>query len=237
MRYNIITMPAKYINGNVIAQCPTETCNGSMTTYEHTVDNKNLGELTLNKDHYHEKGYFSRIGWFLFRCAACHSGAMAKIHANDDFRRGEMESFWPLAGITNPLPKETPGEIKKEYREAEKCYSVGAYRAASAMVRSVLEKTLKLNGYKNDDSGLQKKIELAATEGVITSARAERAKEKIKILGDDVLHDQYRDVTSEEAGESLHYAQRILEDLYDERTHVEMVLHDKKRLIKKEAIS
>ena len=35
----------------------------------------------------------------------------------------------------------------KEYREAELCTSVGAWRGASALLRSALEKTLKANGY------------------------------------------------------------------------------------------
>ena len=155
---------------------------------------------------------------------------MAKIHGNNDFKTGMMESFWPLAGTSNPLPAGVPIDIRKEYREAEKCYSVEAYRAASAMVRSVLERTLKENGYRSETGGLKKKIELAATDGAITAARAERAQEKIKVLGDDVLHDEYRDITPEEVGESLHYAQRILEDLYDEREHVISILRKKRRL-------
>jgi hypothetical protein len=48
-----------------------------------------------------------------------------------------------------PLPEDVPDGLIKEFREAELCASFGAWRAASAMLRSVLEKTLKVNGYSN----------------------------------------------------------------------------------------
>ncbi|MES2226143.1 MAG: DUF4145 domain-containing protein [Patescibacteria group bacterium] len=226
-------MNPKYQNGNVIAQCPTTNCNGSLTTFEHIVDGKSLGSVVLNKIVTYKSLTYTRTSWQLFRCASCGAGAMAKIHGNNDFKSGVMESFWPLSGSANPLPPSVPEDIQKEYREAEKCYSVEAYRAASAMVRSVLEKTLKENGYMSDTGGLKKKIELAATDGAITAARAERAQEKIKILGDDVLHDDYRVVSPQEVGESLHYAQRILEDLYDDRAEVVAILTKKNRLGRK----
>ncbi len=54
-------------------------------------------------------------------------------------------------------------------REAERCAAVGAWRAASAMLRSALEKTLKANGYTNGN--LAQKIDAAAVDGVIPAAR------------------------------------------------------------------
>ena len=45
------------------------------------------------------------------------------------------------------LPSGVPEGVHKEYREAELCASVEAWRAASALLRSTLEKTLKGSGY------------------------------------------------------------------------------------------
>jgi hypothetical protein len=45
----------------------------------------------------------------------------------------------------------------------------------------------------------------------------------------DILHDDWREVKQDEYEEAHHYAQRILEDLYDDRTTVETILKAKGR--------
>jgi uncharacterized protein DUF4145 len=133
-----------------------------------------------------------------------------------------------------PLPNLVPAEIQKEFREAEQCASFGANRAASALFPSVLEKTLKANGYtrSNDASlrDLQKRIDAAAADGVITDARRKKAHDDIRSLGNDVLHDDWREVTDEELEDAHRYTQRILEDLYDDRATVESILIAKGKL-------
>jgi Domain of unknown function (DUF4145) len=97
-----------------------------------------------------------------------------------------------------------------------------------------LEKTLKANGYTrtNDPSlrDLQKRIDAAAADGVISDARRKRAHEDIRSLGNDVLHDDWRDVIPEEVENAHRYTQRILEDLYDDRATVEALLIAKNRI-------
>ena len=73
-------------------------------------------------------------------------------------------------------------------------------------------------------------IDKAAADGVITAARAKRAHEDVRVLGNDVLHDPWREVTEDDVGASHRYVQRILEDLYDDRASVEAILQDKGRL-------
>jgi hypothetical protein len=126
------------------------------------------------------------------------------------------------------VPAEVPPDVLAEFREAELTASVGAWRAASAMLRSTLEKTLKHNGYRK--GSLADKIDEAAADGVITAARSKRAHEDIRVLGNDVLHDAWRVVTQEEFDLAHKYAQRILEDLYDDRPSVMALLTEKKRL-------
>ena len=132
------------------------------------------------------------------------------------------------------MPKNVPLDIKKEFREAELCASSGANRAASALFRSVLEKTLKANGYtkSNDRSlvDLQKRIDAAANDGIITAARQKKAHDDIRSLGNDVLHDDWREVTDDEVEDAHHYTQRILEDFYDDRATVESLLRQAGKL-------
>src|SRR5262249_49936497 len=139
-----------------------------------------------------------------------------------------LESFHPRALPSAPLPTAVPEGVVKEYREAELCASVEAWRASRALLRSTLEKALKANGYV--DGSLQKKIDTAAEDGVITSARRQKAHEDIRVLGNEVVHEDWRPVEEEEVTAALHYAQRILEDLYDDRAAVEAVLKSKGRL-------
>ncbi len=224
----INVMSITYQNGNVIAQCPS--CNGSLTTFERVVHGKPLGDVVVDKIHQFEGISFPRIIWTLMRCASCGYGGMAEIHASDDPKTGKLGAFYPNVVKTNKLSTSIPEDIKKEYREAEKCYSFKAYRAASALVRSVLEKTLKVNGYNSKSNGLERKIELAGEEGIISAALSKKAHDKIKILGDDVLHEDWREVAPGEAEESLNYALRILEAFYDDRETVFSILKSKKRI-------
>lgn len=102
-----------------------------------------------------------------------------------------------------------------------------AWRASAAMLRSTLEKTLKANGY--NERNLYQKIEAAGVDGVITSARRQRAQDLIRTLGNDVLHDDWRKVDAEEVQAAYRYVSRIVEDFYDDRETVESVLLQKGR--------
>jgi Domain of unknown function (DUF4145) len=132
------------------------------------------------------------------------------------------ESFYPACRDVAPLPSGVPNGVVAEYREAELCASVGGWRAASALLRSALEKTFRANGYVN--GSLAQRIDEAAKEGVITAARQQRAHDDVRVLGNDVLHEDWRLVTEEEYSAAHHYVQRIVEDLYDHRAEVEGAL-------------
>ena len=66
------------------------------------------------------------------------------------------------------------------------------------------------------EGSLQKKIDEAAKDGVITAARKQKVHEDIRVLGNEVVHDEWREINEAEVETALHYAQRILEDLYDD---------------------
>lgn len=166
--------------------------------------------------------------WRLLRCSGCGRAGLAKFHDSGNGPSAVLESFQPRTLARATIPAGVPEGVQKEYREAELCASVEAWRAASALLRSTLEKALKGNGYAK--GSLQQKIDEAAADGVITSARKQKAHDDIRVLGNEVVHDDWRPVSEDEVVSALHYAQRVLEDLYDDRPSVEAVLKAKGRL-------
>lgn len=54
----------------------------------------------------------------------------------------------------------------------------------------------------------------------------------MRVLGNDVLHEEWKKITKEDAELSRHYCQRILEDFYDDRDSVLKLLHQANRLAK-----
>jgi hypothetical protein len=152
---------------------------------------------------------------------------LAEIHCSNPVQAGALGDFLPFSIDALPLPDDAPDHLEKEFREAELAMAVGARRAASALFRSVLEKSLESNGYT--DGRLVNKIDAAAEDGAITEARKQRAHEDIRVLGNDVLHDEWREIQADEIEEAHRYCQRILEDFYDDRETVVKMLANKGR--------
>lgn len=166
----------------------------------------------------------------LLRCSTCHRPGLAYVLAGGTMNEAILLEFFPAEGFTPAaLPGDAPANVVKEFREAERCAGTGAYRAASAMMRSALEKTLLANGY-GSMRNLQAKIDAAADDGAITQARKERAHEEVRVLGNDVMHDEWRTVGEDDFSAAHHYTQRIIEDFYDDRVSVTKLLTDAGRL-------
>jgi hypothetical protein len=209
-----------YENGNVRAPCPD--CDGAVTTFEMRLGGNEHGTVAKPGRYEHDGHLFERTLYILLRCASCGRGGLATVTADGQVAAGTLLDFYPLSRETAKLPVDVPPDVVAEYREAELCASVGAWRAGSALLRSALEKTLKANGYTKGK--LFDKIDMAAADGVITGARQKRAHEQVRDLGNDILHDDWRPVTEPEYASAHHYVQRILEDFYDDRTGVEALL-------------
>lgn len=142
-----------------------------------------------------------------------------------------LVSFFPEAKQRLPIPANVPAGIVAEFREAEICLDNQCVRAAAGLIRSVLDKTLRANGYKTkQESNLFKQIEAAAEDGVITQARKRRAHDEIRVLGNDVLHDDWHEIPEEDVEAARHYCQRILEDFYDDRESVLGLLREAGRV-------
>lgn len=219
-------MQPRYQDGNVVTRCPD--CKGAITTYHSSDASKSYGSFYIDRKHVYDNLQFMRVLYVMFKCAGCGRGGLAKIHDNGNVRAGKLEWFTPTSIEHAYLPKGVPDGVSAEFREAELCASIGAWRAGSGLLRSTLEKLLRSNGY--DKGTLAGRIDEASEDGVITEARRKRAHEEVRVLGNDVLHDEWRKVTQEEFELAHHYVQRIAEDFYDDRESVESVLRAKKRI-------
>jgi len=155
---------------------------------------------------------------------------LAAVAVNDRLVEGVLLEFFPLEIAHLALPAGVPSGIVAEFGEAELCAAIRAWRAGSAMFRSALEKTLEANGYPAGT--LMKRIDDAAGDGVITAARQKRAHDDVRVLGNDVLHEPWREVSPDEYAAARFYVHRIVEDFYDTRAEVEAILMAKGRITK-----
>lgn len=206
--------------GNITARCPG--CGGANSSFDWKSSTSKFGAVTLAHQH-HAWGRAS-IDYRLFRCGGCGRGAIGVvIYTNGEYPGSArmLKSFHPEAKERLSLPRDTPDGIISEFREGERCLENDCLRAAAGMFRSVLDKTLRLNGYKaKRGTTLEQQIDLAANDGVITASRQRRAHEEIRVLGNDVLHEDWRQIPEEDVEAARLYAQRILEDFYDDRPSV-----------------
>jgi hypothetical protein len=220
--------------GNVIAHCPG--CDGGKSTFEYANAGRELGYTTTVFDRGFRRDDQLRVRFQLFRCAGCGRAGlgtirMMDVHGSYPDDIWELLDFYPEAKQRLSLPKAVPNGIQNEFREAEMCVEHECYRAGAAMFRSVLDKTMRANGYKtNDAKNLRDQIDAAAADGVITPARQRRAHDEVRVLGNDVLHDDWRPVSLEDVEAAHHYVQRILEDFYDDRGSVLKQLRKAKRV-------
>ena len=218
--------------GSIIAHC--RGCKGGRSTFEWKINGKEIGAITDFTDDNPWRTQ-SNITYRLYKCAGCGMGAYAivlyKAYEEYPGSYNKLVKFYPESKERLQIPKDTPKGIQSEFREAEKCHENDCYRASAGLLRSVLDKTMKANGYDTrENNNLYKQIEAATEDGVITQARKKRAHDEIRVLGNDVLHDEWYEIPEEDVIASKHYCQRILEDFYDDRDSVLSLLREASRV-------
>ena len=210
--------------GSIVARCPG--CDGGKSTFEWRIDGAELGaHERLEKDRYWSP---CTASYRLFRCAGCGMGGYGSVrfgggsHYPGSYNR--LVAFYPEVKLRLQLPGAVPDGIKKEFQEAQRCLENDCFRAAAGLFRSVLDKTFRANGFKANKESLKTQIDLACSDGVITQSRKNKAHEEVRVLGNDVLHDEWHEIPEEDVLEARHYCQRVLEDFYDDRAEVEKLL-------------
>lgn len=216
-------------NGNVPSHCPTCKRTSTFIWRDAATSSyhREFGYITVDEPHVYGGHNFGRVIFRMFACVVCLHPGVLKTHANNSDLEGTTEWFWPTGIYTADLPIDTPADLRAEFEEAEKCAAAAAWRGAAALLRSTLEKTLKANGYT--ERNLFENIELARKDGLITATRARSAHDIVRTLGNDVLHDAWREVGREEVLSSALFVQRILEDFYFNRSSAEAALTENKR--------
>lgn len=213
--------------GQVTARCIG--CSGALSVFDQNWSGSEGCVIATTEPYGYDT--WKHFQYRLFRCVGCGMGALGAVEMQpresypDDIK--ELVYFAPEAGIQLSLPEHVPKGIREEFREAERCLQNSCWRAAAGLFRSVLAKTLRANGYKTSPgSKLHRQIDEAASDGTITKARAQRAHEEIRVLGNDILHDVWRQLSERDVEPAHHYCQRILEDFYDDRASVLALLRE-----------
>lgn len=194
---------------------------------EYSAGGRELGHVSkLFERNYRRTEDQLRVRFQLFKCAGCGRGGLGSIRMMDVHHSypddiWELLDFCPEAKQRLPLPSRVPKGIQNEFREAELCVEHECFGAGAALFRSALDKTMRSNGYKTKQTrNLQIQIDEAASDGVITAARQRRAHEEVRVLGNDVLHDEWHQISLDDVDAAHRYVQRILEDFYDDRDSV-----------------
>lgn len=119
-----------------------------------------------------------------------------------------------------PLPKSIDerivGSIRKDFEEANVCFSVGAFRAAAVMARRALQNVCLDKGAQPNDR-LEKQIDWMFSQGVITKDLKEWAHE-VRIVGNDAAHPKKpaedEPIAKEDADDILQLLNQFCQVLY-----------------------
>ncbi len=154
----------------------------------------------------------------LLKCAGCGRGGFAVLMVDSLNGVDRLVDFYPWSIDRALVPVDVPEDLLNELREAEAAASIGACRAATALLRSALEKALKANGYTSGN--LAEKIDAAAGDHVITEARKRQVHDDVRRLGNDIVHEDWRPGNVDEFVRAHEYLVWILEDFYADRPTV-----------------
>ncbi|MGS2807999.1 DUF4145 domain-containing protein [Nocardia sp. MW-W600-9] len=171
-----------------------------------------------------DSNWVTRSGSFIlnfsaFRCASCLRGSIGCI-TNDvavppryfDTEEGGNRIDWvPVHAVSTDFP-DVPAHIGDAAKEATGCMSVGHYRAAVLLARSVVEATAKDLGITT--GRLATKIDAMHSAGRIREHTKDAAHE-IRFLGNEMAHGDFAtEVDSEEAEDVLNLMSELLDEVY-----------------------
>lgn len=145
----------------------------------------------------------------LIQCNEC---KQASVQVREDFGEG-FDDDNPV--VVYPAPRrlswEVPSPLRREFEEAQTCFSSKAYEATAVMVRRILEGTCKESGIQSRTlvEGLKKLEE----EGHIDSTIAEWAN-ALRLVGNEGAHYTGKQVSRDDAEDALAFAETLLDHIY-----------------------
>jgi hypothetical protein len=135
---------------------------------------------------------------------------------------GQLANWWPRRVGNKDFP-DVPNEIASVASEAHQCLSIGAYRAAMALARAVIEATAKSSGA--DTGTLEAKVEALAKKGLIRSDTKEAA-HAIRLVGNDAAHGDLANMVVDEADakDVLDLVDDVLDEVFQSPAKVARVI-------------
>lgn len=146
------------------------------------------------------------LNYWMGECNACHDVVLVNNYNG---------TIYP-----HPLPKPVSEKIiepiRKDFMEANLCFSVSAYRAAAVMARRALQSICLDKGAKEGDD-LKKQIDWLFAQGVVTKDLKEWAHE-VRLVGNDAAHPKKPEgnqpVSKEDAEDILQLLDQFCQVLY-----------------------
>lgn len=149
------------------------------------------------------------IEWSFVQCTNCWHPS---IQAREDYGRG-FEDDDPVLVYPAPhrISPSVPQALRREWEEARTCLDAKAYTACGVMVRRTLEGTCKDQGVKAKilAKGLQELRDQGLIDGVLTEWA-----DALRVLGNQSAHFTGKEITREDAEDSLAFAEALLDHLY-----------------------
>lgn len=158
----------------------------------------------------------------LYRCPECGypsigmAGYPTGIQDARTIAQGRQDQWLPRTAFGKAYGDGVPNAIAGPADEAHQCFSIGAYRSAILLARSVIEAICKDNVI--EDGQLFHKIEALHERGLV-NAHLKDAAHEIRDLGNEMAHGDFgTEVTEEDARDILDFMGDVLEEIY-QRPH------------------
>jgi Domain of unknown function (DUF4145) len=149
--------------------------------------------------------------WLLLQCSECRWPSLqSRQDYGDGFGKDEPLIVYPSAPR---LSLEVPAPLRREFDEAQSCFSAKAYGATVVMVRRLLEGTCQENNVNVRQLRLDGALRKLREEGLIDDTLAEWAN-ALRVLGNEGAHYTGKEVPRDDAEDALAFAEALLENIY-----------------------
>lgn len=149
------------------------------------------------------------VEWRLVQCTNCWRPT---VQLRENYGQGFEEDHPTVVYSAPPkISSRVPLSLRREWEEARTCFDAKAYTACGVMVRRTLEGTCKDQGVKAKTlaRGLRELKDQELIDGVL----AEWA-DALRVLGNQSAHFTGKEISREDAEDSLAFAEALLDHIY-----------------------